>query len=64
MKALLRRMVRNLLMVLFCLSAAVIILTDPLCAAVLASGFRLRQPQPEKCAVTTMAASTPSKASP
>ena len=64
MKSLLRRTIRNLLMLIFCLTAAVIILTDPLCAAVLASGFRLRRPRQEKNAVTVVAASTPSKESP
>jgi hypothetical protein len=52
-KSLLRQALRHVLALAFCLIVAAIILTDPLCSAILAAGLRLRRTQPERIATTT-----------
>lgn len=64
MKATIRSSIRFILAVGFCLVVTLIILTDPLCAAVLATGRRLRRPQAEKATAIVMTASTSPKNSP
>lgn len=52
-----RRALRPVGVVIFCLVVAIIILTDPLCAAVFSTGRRLRRTRPETTEVVTQAAS-------
>ncbi|MCX6951000.1 MAG: hypothetical protein NTV51_02260 [Verrucomicrobia bacterium] len=60
----LRRAVRYVLAILFCMIVAVIVLTDPFCATVLAAGRRLRRPRAEKAAITLVATSTEKERAP
>ena len=61
MKSILRQAIRTVLALTFCVMVALMILTDPLCAAVLAAGNRLRCPKPERPAIVASAAAASEK---
>ena len=55
---------RQILAIAVCLLITAIVLTDPLFAAVMVAGRRMRRPRPEKTIVAATAASTPRQNSP
>ena len=59
-----RRAVRHVLALLFCLMVALIVLADPLCATVLAAGFRLRRQRLDKSVAAMTATATPKEHTP
>jgi len=64
MKSILRRAIRYAAAVIFCLIVAIVILTDPLFAAVMSAGSRMRRPRPEKTAIAGASTSNASRESP